>query len=66
MLFSIVRLLITFVGILIPALIIKVTNTSGNNLKYLYLIGATVPFLFVNLSLAIIKNKTKKEGDINA
>jgi len=58
---TILRLLVAAVGILIPALIFKLTD-NGNNLRYLCVIAATIPFLCVNFTLSLVKGEISKEG----
>lgn len=59
---SILRFLAMVLGIVIPAIIIKLTD-DGNKLRYLNVIGSTIPFLMINLSLNLIKNDILKDGE---
>lgn len=63
MLFTVIRMVLVFISLLIPALIIKFSASEVDKLRYLYLIGATLPFLVVNLTLSFVKEEMKKESD---
>lgn len=55
--FTFLRFLIVAVGILIPTLIIFLTNNSNDKYRYLNVIGATIPFLSVNFILLLIRRE---------
>ena len=59
---TVVRFLIAAIGILLPALIIKLTD-NGDKLRFLNVIAATIPFLTVNLTLNLVKKDMLKDGE---
>ena len=61
---TLIRFIIAAIGILIPALIIRLTEgAEPNKLRYLNVIAATIPFLLVNLSLNLVKGDLLKDGE---
>lgn len=57
LLFTLLRFIVALIGILLPTLIIYLTNNDGNKLRFLNVLGATVPFLLVNIVLIVVKKK---------
>ena len=56
MLFTFLRFLVVILGLLIPAIIIYFVDGVDNKLKFLNLIGATIPFALINVILIIKKD----------
>ncbi len=57
LLFTFLRFGIAFIGILIPALIVHFTNSDGDKIRYLNILGSTLPFISVNIILISCKRK---------
>ncbi len=57
LLFTFLRFGLALIGLLIPALIIHFSNPDGDKIRYLNILGSTLPFISVNIILVCCKRR---------